>query len=168
MRKITFGFSKPKNKIFPIFSWLIRWYEKTPYSHVYLRWETSYGPKICYHAAHTTLHFLSELQFDKEIITVEDFELEVSEEAYKQVMLYCLKTCGREYGLWEVFGVALSEKLGLNFNLFKTGDREQFCAELAYRVLGIISDEKLTVDPDMVKLQYVHSLIKARAVNNAS
>ena len=163
MRKLKIGFSKPKNKLFPIFSWLIRWYEKTPYSHCYLQWETSYGPKICYHAAHTSLHFLSERQFEKEITVVEEYEFTIPESRYEKVMIYCLKTCGLQYGLFEVFGIALSEKLGLKWNIFKTGDREQFCAELVYRVLGLISDDKLTTDPDMVKLSYVHGLVKEKA-----
>lgn len=163
MKTITIGFSKPKNKLFPIFSWLIRLYERTPYSHCYLRWETSYGPKICYHAAHTSLHFLSQRQFDKEIKVVEEFTITIPESRYGRVVKYCLETCGQSYGLREVFGIAISEGLGIKWNILKTGEKEQFCAELVYRVLGLITDDKLTKDADMVKLSYVYNLVKEKA-----
>ena len=35
--KITIGFSRPKNKVFPIGSWLIRLYMRSAYSHTYVR-----------------------------------------------------------------------------------------------------------------------------------
>lgn len=162
MRKITIGFSKPKNKIFPIFSWAIRAYEHTPFSHVFVRWQTSVGPSICYHAAHTTLHFLSDTCFEKQIKVVESFEFEVTDEQYNKLLKYCLETCGNNYALVGVFGVLYCDLFKVKKNPFGEGPLEQYCAELVYRVIGEMTGAQLTLDADRVKLKQVYEFVKSK------
>jgi hypothetical protein len=162
MRKLTIGFSKPKGKFLPIFSWLIRWYEGIPYSHVYIRWQTSVGPSICYHAAHTSLHFLSDKQFDQDIHTVEKFDFDISDEQYMRLLKYCLETCGNSYALFEVFGVAIADIFKLSKNPVSRGEKEQYCAELVLRSIGEMNQEKLTYDADIIKLKQVYQFVKSK------
>jgi len=159
MRKLTVGFSKPKRK-FPIFSWAIRAYEHTEFSHVYVRWQTSVGPSICYHAAHATLHFLSDTCFEKQINTVDSFEFNVSDEKYNKLLKYCLETCGNDYSLVGVLAIPIIDFFGLKKNPFGGGPLEQYCAELVYRILGEMTGDALTYDADRVKLNEVYEYVK--------
>ncbi len=152
---------------FPLFSWAIRAYEGTPFSHVFVRWQTSVGPSICYHAAHATLHFLSDTQFNKQIQVVEQFEFEVSDEAYGKLLKYCLETCGNDYALVGVFGVLFSDIFKLKKNPFEEGPLEQYCAELVYRILGEMSGAQLTLDADRVKLKEVYNFVKEKFIAGA-
>lgn len=161
MKKLTIGFSKPK-KIFPVFSWAIRAYEQVPFSHVYVRWQTSVGPSICYHAAHSTLHFLSDTQFEKQITTVEQFDFVVTDEQYGRLLKYCLETCGNDYALVGVIAIPLVDLFGLKKNPFGGGPLEQYCAELVYRILGVMTGTELTYDADRVKLKEVYNFVKEK------
>lgn len=167
MRKLTIGFSKPKNKIFPIFSWLIRLYEGTPYSHVWVRWQTSVGPSVCYHAAHTTLHFLSDRCFERAITVVESFDFEVSDEAFNRMLKYSLETCGNDYALAGVLIVPILEFFKIKKNPFDVGDKDQYCAELVCRILGQIEGQDLTFDPDRVKLKEIYNFVKQKFVDGS-
>lgn len=160
MRKMTIGFSVPKCSPFPIFSWAIRAYEGTPFSHVYARWQTSVGPSICYHAAHSTLHFLSDTQFEKKIKVVESFEFTITEEQYGKLMKYCLETCGNDYALVGVLAIPLIDLFGLKKNPFGSGPLEQYCAELVCRILGEMTGEQLAYDADRVKLNQIYEYVR--------
>lgn len=162
MRKIRIGFSRPLKKKFPIFSWLIRLYEGTPYSHVYIRWETKYGLDICYHAASLFLHFLSDGCFKKEIEVVEEFSFDISDSQFDEFMKFCLETCGQDYGLLEVFGIPLMDLLKLSHNPFGKGTDKEFCAELVVRALGKMSVSGLPFDADRVRLKEVYQFVNTR------
>lgn len=161
MKHITIGFSKP-NKFLPLFSWAIRAYEGIPYSHVFIRWQTSVGPSICYHAAHTSLHFLSDRMFEKTVIPVEQFEFDVTDEQYTRLLKYCLETCGNNYALLGVFGIAVADIFKLSKNPFSSGEDSQYCAELVLRSIGEMNQEKLTYDADIIKLKQVYQFVKSK------
>jgi len=159
VKSITIGFSKPKNMIFPIFSWLIRLIGKTPYSHTYIRWQTSVGPSICYQAAHTTIHFLSDRCFEEQIEEIESFNFSITDEQYGKLLKYCLENCGVKYGLIEVFGVLAAQVFNLKKNPFARGQNEQFCAELVLRIVDEIDGAKPPFDPDLVTLKTLHDYV---------
>ena len=67
--KISIGFSKSKKK-FPIGSWLIRAYQRTPYSHVYIRLHVGPPSKMfpsdkILHASEGLVQNMSGTAFDK-------------------------------------------------------------------------------------------------------
>ena len=127
-------------------------------------WQTSVGPSICYHAAHTTLHFLSDICFEKQIKTIESFDFEISDEQYLKLLKYCLETCGSDYALMGVLVIPLMDLFKLTKNPFDDGPLEQYCAELVYRVLGEIGSQKLEGDADRIKLKEVYDLVKAKSI----
>jgi hypothetical protein len=165
MKKLRIGFSKPKDKLFPLFSWAIRLYEGTPYSHVYIRWETKWNTWLCYHAASLMIHFLGEASFARHITVVEEFEFEVDEEKFDKLMAFCTKYVGEDYALMEVvmipFWDALS-KQGKTFPSLANGANKQYCAELVMRALGEMNGKELTQDADRVKLKYVYEFVKEK------
>ena len=50
--ELFIGFSKPKNHPCPVYSYAIRAFENTPYSHVYIRWYSKYANTwVCFEAS---------------------------------------------------------------------------------------------------------------------
>ncbi len=166
MRKISIGFSKPKDKKIPFFSWAIRAYEKTPYSHVYIRWQTHWGTWICYHAASVMVHFLGEEAFNKKIVIVEEFDFSVTDEQFDKLMQFCIKYAGADYGLTDVLRIPLWD-LGLCL-ASKDEPWKQYCAELVLRSIGEMNQEKLTYDADRVKLKQVYEFVKDKHTSGAT
>lgn len=169
MKKIRIGFSKPKDKIFPLFSWAIRLYERTPYSHVYIRWKTKWGTWLCYHAASVMIHFLGEYSFNKHITIVEEFEFGLSEEQFDKLMQFCTKYVGQDYALLEVLMIPFVDYLARKGELvnYASGDNKQYCAELVMRAFGEMEGKKLTQDEDRVKLKQVYQFVKDKYASGA-
>lgn len=152
--KIRIGFSKPKNKFFPIFSWLIRAIERTSYSHVYLQWDSEFaGSTITYHAAGHSVHFLGLKLFKKSINPIHIFELDISREQYKELLNYCFENSGTDYGIKQIFGIAYVKFMGLFGkrvkNPFADGEVSQVCSELAGYVLSDILNKDFNIDLDI-------------------
>jgi hypothetical protein len=142
MKKIIIGFSKPRDKIFPIFSWLIKLWDRANYSHVYIRWETSLKDKICYQASRSMVHFIGEKVFKRTIIPVYEFEFELSEEKYREMVSFCIKNAGVSYSFLQIIGIALSPIF--KKNIFSNGANAFVCSELT----AVILKEKMFVTID--------------------
>lgn len=164
MRTIKIGFSKPKNKILPVFSWLIRLYEQIPYSHVYISWKTSGGQTVCYHAANTMIHFLGEEAFNSSVQPVEEYEITIDEENFDGLIEFCFKYCGFKYALKEVLKIPLYD-LGI-LKPSVDNPRKQYCAELVARALFYINKEPIFSNYDRVKLKELNSYVKSKANTN--
>lgn len=165
MKKLRVGFSKPKGKCFPIFSWAIRAYERTPYSHVYIRWQTKWGTWLCYHAASTMLHFLGESSFARHITVVEEFEFDVTDEQFDRLMQFCTKYVGSDYAINEVLKIPLWD---LGVSSPSTDDPwKQYCAELVLRAFGEMEGKSLTQNADRVKLKEIYNFVKLKYENGA-
>jgi len=135
--KIVVGFSRPRNKLLPIFSWLIRLVEGTRYSHVYVRWHSRGADvNICYHASGSQIHFLCNDVFQKCIKPVEEYELNVDVPQYKEILHYCMSNAGKRYGISQVFGIAMARLFRLKKNPLSNGDSRQICSELVSRLLN--------------------------------
>jgi len=166
MRKIRVGFSKPRDKWFPIFSWAIKLYERTPYSHVYFRFETSEG-MLCYQASGTAINMIGENKFYKSIFVVEEYEFDLSDDAWRKFKSFCFKHVGDDYALMGVFGVLIADALGLKTNPFDGGPVKQYCAELVTRCFEDMGF-KLNLDADRVKLKQVNEFIQQLATRRVS
>ena len=160
--KLTIGFSKPKHKSFPLFSWSIRLFEGTPYSHVYLKWYSEHlQMHLVYHAAGTSMHFLGPDRADHELNTVREYTLDVSPETKRLIVAYCVSKAGTPYGLRTVLGIALKRIFGTSKNVFADGDKTQFCSEFIARILSNFFHVELPKPPDsMGLLDLEHLLIK--------
>ena len=163
MKTIRIGFSTPKHKFLPVFSWAIKLIGRTPYSHVYVRWQTDYGPSICYHAAGHSLHFLSAYMFNRTINMIEEFEITLSDSRYRSMMIYCLENAGKSYGLLEVMAIAIRKITGINLKFLRSGDKKQYCAELVYRIIGIVKEQECPTDPDQIDMKQIYGIVKLMA-----
>lgn len=140
--KLIIGFSKPKNKIFPFFSWLIRLWDGTPYSHVYIRWNTSKNDKICYQASRGMVHFVGEKIFNKTIQPIQEFEFEIDENTYNKMVSFCIQNAGVSYGVLQILGIVFGDIF--KRNILSSGTNAYVCSEL----VGIILRDKLLISID--------------------
>ena len=147
MEEIIIGFSKPKNNKFPIFSWLIRLIEWTPYSHVYIQWHSdSLERDIIYQASGTMVNFMGSKRFNEHVETLFQYKIKCSSEAKKRVVQKAIDLAGAPYGVKQVFGITLVKLMrffGKDIvNPFADGSKTWVCSELG---MEIITDLGLSV-----------------------
>ena len=111
MKKLSIGFSKSK-KNFPICSWLIRFYQGTEYSHIYLRLHTGptgtgwYDYDQILHASEGLVQAMSEKHFDKRHIIVREFKFEIDDDLWNDIKRDAHNEAGASYGTMQNLGVA--------------------------------------------------------------
>jgi hypothetical protein len=141
MKQITIGFSKANTK-FPIFSWLIMWALKTPYSHVYLKYtEDSLNREIYYQASHTLVNYMGHTTFLDQETVVQEFVFDVSDDNFIAIQQVAIDNAGKPYGISEIFGLAwvlICAKLGVKVNNpFKDAGTTWICDQL---IMGILNE----------------------------
>jgi hypothetical protein len=143
MRKITIGFSKSKKKC-AIGSALIRWYMGTSYSHVYLKFDAkSYNRSLVYEAVGAGVRFVGMNNWAKDHEEVASFEIEISDESYKKIMLFCIDNSGLKYGYMQNIGILLADIFKLSKNPLTDGDN---CSEAIGEILIL---EGYKIDKDL-------------------
>lgn len=130
MKKIFIGFSEPNKK--KIGSEAIKWWTNSSFSHVYIRFEgESLGITYLYQASHGMVHFIAYDNFIKQNKTVEEYEVEVTPEQYRQALRISMMLAGEKYAYSElasIFIYDVSEKLGKPYD---TGDADGYvCSAL--------------------------------------
>jgi hypothetical protein len=121
MRTLTIGFSKSK-KPFAFGSWLIRKYQKTPYSHVYVKFRSeSLNRVLIYEAVGSGLRFIGSNVWNSHATEMFSFDIEVTEASYIGLLQYCVDNAGTDYGFLQNIGVVLSNAFGLLRNPFSKG-----------------------------------------------
>lgn len=149
MKTIQVGFSIPKDHKFPIFSWLIRFFESenfwslAPISHAYVRW--FYGHPLVnewntYEASGSSVHFLGNVEFTYRIQPVIIYEVEVSDDGFKKALKYCISNAGKDYGIKGAIALAvpsLKRKFTkkVETSSYTDGTEAQFCSEVVGRLL---------------------------------
>lgn len=131
MPKLNIGFSS--NDL--ILSKLIRAVEKTPYSHVYLRFHVPQVDRsVIYEAVGANVRFVGNSVWNFNRI-VEEYEWEVSDQEYKEILQFAIDTSGKHYGILSMLGLGLvriasyfGKKL---INPFSDGNNNFICSELA-------------------------------------
>lgn len=114
MRIIEFVFSEPINIQIPIYSYAIKKFENTDYSHVSMHFRSeSLDRTIIYEAVGPGVRFIGKKLWDEHAKIIKSFKVEVTEECYIRIMQHCVDTAGMKYG----FKIALGMFLAKTFNL---------------------------------------------------
>jgi len=160
--KIILGFSIPKDHPFPILSWIIKLVDKTPYSHVYIRWKSkSMEVDVAYHAAGSIVHFLGKKEFDKKIQPIEEYELEINKECYRKLVKKCMEKAGTDYGKKQALGLGLQKIFKLKENPFSDGEKSDVCSETAMEIMSDIRpDIKSNISRDEIWPSDVNKIAK--------
>ena len=92
------------------------------------------------------VNFTGEVIFNKEAITMKYYELNVSDENYKQIMQVMIDTVGEPYGLLQLIGmlpVLLGRFIGIRIrNPFR---KWSICSEAVYRVMKCLPDNYVDI-----------------------
>jgi len=163
---IYIGFSKPKDEGFPILSWLIRWIEKRPYSHTYVKYYDPWLDKyMVYEARGFTVHLISEHKFLEDCEIVEEFRLEFEdEEIKKQILRRAFDTIEAKYAILQLFGIGIV-KLFKNFgkiiqNPFVNKSHAYICSEVVADILVNVLNVEITQDLQSISPSDIHSIIE--------
>lgn len=163
MSTIKIGFSKAKVG-FPIIAWLIMLCERVPFSHAYIRVRSeSLDRDLIYQATGSGVYFIGLPAFETHAQIIEEYSLEVSNEAKKKMLQWAIDTSGKPYGKLQLVGIGfkrLCSLVGIKIgNPFKTGSGAYICTELAAQAteeLGI----PFGVDLDEVGLKELRDHVK--------
>lgn len=133
MERVAFvGFSKSKKKL-AFFGWLIRVYMGTPFSHVYIRFQSSIDQDFIYESVGKSgTRFCGSKLWEEHALSIAEFKLDLNDDKYKDLLEYCVSNCGIEYGFFQNIGIFLANMFKLKKNPFKTG---QNCSEAIATVL---------------------------------
>ncbi len=137
-RYIRIGFSYPKK--FKIGAKSISWWIGAPYSHVYIRFESSDPrlPSNVYHAAHGMVHFKSFENFCKENFVIKEYKIEVDQDARVEFLAHCMRLSGEGYGYCELIKIFAADLVHSVFEKnikFKNG-KGYICSELVGELLS--------------------------------
>jgi len=162
MAKISIGFSKGKG--FAPISWLIKWVEKTHFSHAYITWNAdSLNRKMIYEARGAGVRFVGQAMFESHNEITDEFEFEISDEAKIKLVQWAVDNAGKGYGKWQFVGIGIVRFLkifGINIrNPFNNGDEQYVCTELsgvALVLLGLMHP----IDQDMEGPRELYAHVK--------
>jgi hypothetical protein len=127
---IYIGFSKSRKKI-AIGSWLIRAYQRTEYSHCYIRIPHPTKSDTIFHASEGLVQRMSETQFDKKHRVVQEFEISVPRESFVSMGNIAHELSGSDYGLLQNFGIVLARLLlKINIRINNPFKKGWNCSEL--------------------------------------
>lgn len=136
MKTLTIGFSRPKNKLFPIVSWLIRLYQGwTPYSHVYLEfYSESINRPLIYEAVGTGTRFVGQKYWERHAQEVISYTIDIKKCNYDKLIQYCVDHEGMSYGFMQNIGTVISNFFGWKKNIFP---KHTSCAEEIGKLLNL-------------------------------
>ena len=140
-RAVHIQFTNPKGKLFPIFSWAIRAFECTPYSHVRIFWLSKSGKPRVYEASGSSVKLIGSYAMDQVPVHIHhSYEFNLDDEQFKK-MIELLDYAHIDYGIWQIFGIAAARILGLKKNPLSSGKDAMICSELVAifldRVVGL-------------------------------
>lgn len=144
---VTIGFSKPKNRFLPVGSWLIRWYEKTPYSHVYIRfYSESINRTLVYEAVGEGVRFIGLSEWAKHAEEVKSYTLHVKKCNATTLLQYCVDHAQTDYAFWQNLGIVVAGLFRMKRNPWKKGKN---CSEALADLLAI-EGYKLSKDHNLM------------------
>ena len=148
MGKLYIGFSKSTKKL-PIFSWLIRLIESTPYSHTYVKLEL-HGKSYIFEAVGNDCRLILESEWEKKAQVVEEVALPVTVDILAKTEKFIAVNTGKPYGILQLIGVILGKWLNLKYNITSRGRSALICSELVGRFLEEVMGFKLEKEPDLL------------------
>lgn len=127
------GFSKAIG--FKPFSWAIRAFEKTEYSHVYVKFNNNYtGINDIYQASKSMVNTCTEPTFLEHNIVVKEFQITIDKDKKRELIIWLKTRLGKPYSLKAILYIFL-HKIGFTWFNKIDGEEAFVCSELVYRLL---------------------------------
>lgn len=156
-RIITLGLST--SRTWKPFSAMIRWWFGTPYSHVYLKWDTPWGFSEVLEASGMAVRMREAKTWEKDQKVIQEYHFEVSKAEFDRVMSELRPLTGHPYGWGQCVGIALAELLGLDRNPFADDSRSLICSELGFKFLEILGIAPTVKDTDLISPKDIKDIL---------
>lgn len=137
MATIKAGFSRSKAG-FPVAAWAIMACEHTDFSHSYVKIPTRWGFDLVYHAVGSGVNFSGPCAFELHHQPVEEYEIEISDEARDKLLEWCARNSGLNYSRKQVFGMLIkrvAKLFGSNIRNPFSDSQAYICTELVAKIL---------------------------------
>jgi len=165
MKTIIIGFSRNKNNA--IGSELIQKFMGKPFSHTYFKFkEDLYKDYTIFHAIGKGLVYMSETTFLEHNLPIYQFEIQILDELFNELMEDCHINAGKHYGFMQNIGIAIVRSLKkININITKNPFNEGInCSEWMYYILEEIYGKWTPVDPNLIAPDEVCDFLLARGM----
>lgn len=163
---IYIEFTTPRSK-WALYSRIIRWVQKTSYSHVRLRF---YYKKDAYvFEAIKGKVIFRHLKFDDltNVQIVHKFKIHTTEEQAKQIYFECFQMQGIKYSFLQALGIGIANLLNLKQNPFPNNETAQICSETVYRVLKNTCNIDIVLDAERIgPKELYNAMVSAGMVTN--
>jgi len=169
VKRVKIGFSKSKKNL-ALFSWAVRVYQRTKFSHIYIILETPFlGSDTVTHASEGKVLSMSDYQFNKRHEVIEEILIEVSEENYNEMLLELHKVSGDDYGVMQNIGILLVDLLNsLNIKIKNPWQQGWNCSEFVCVMLQKCKPELVeNIDPQTVTPKQLYNLLKKEDKNES-
>jgi len=163
--KITIGFSKSKKNFAP-FGWAIQWFQNTPFSHTYLRRNSSSTGEYVYQASGNMVNFMGINTFLDIAKPVEEFEIEISDETWKPTLKKLIEYAGRPYSVKSIIAIVLA-RFGIRSKYLQDGDYAFICSEIVVEILhemDFIKKEEWYKPTDLVTPKELYLKLKELSI----
>jgi hypothetical protein len=169
MKQITIGFSKACTT-FPIFSWLIMLVQKTPYSHVYLKYQDEFlGQTMYFQASHSLVNSMSAPVFLAQETVYKEFTFNVSDASFLAALQFAANQAGKPYGVLEICGLAIADfalLFGIKIqNPFKDAGQTWICDQLQAALLSTCENVQLPMPLNDMMPKDVYNLVSTLPQN---
>lgn len=158
MRSITIGFSTPKK--FKLASSFIRCFEKSDYSHIYIKMQSSPNSKLnfdkVFQASHGDVNAVAFDVFKEFNHIFHEYELEVTEDKYFEIAKWLWFQLGKPYGFLQLLGI------GFNIKLSNNRSDRFICSELAGMVLRDYIGYDISESLDYIGLNDIKEILESR------
>lgn len=159
MSKLIVGFSTSRK--FKILPYLIRLVEKTKFSHVYIKWYSEYFKRwIIYQAEVGGVQFMSSEMFDKDNITLAEFEYHMSDEQHQKIVQFAMDNCGKPYGYMSIVGF-MFKKMGIKVPTLFDQTKSFICSELAASILKEEFEER-DLSPNIITPKLLYNYLNTK------
>ena len=157
MRRIIIGFSTPIN--FKIGSSLIRLFEKSDFSHIYIKMEPSEKSKLpfskVFQASHGDVNCMEFEVFKSKNKIIHEYEIIITDKEYYDVATWLWLQLGKPYGFAQLVAIAF------NNNFLGNNDNKFICSELAGMVLRDYLGYNINDNLDYIGLNDIKDILEA-------
>lgn len=163
-KEIIIGFSKPRAKWKKPISQLIRFFEKSGYSHVYIKLVNKrLKNNFYYHASGMKINFMNESLFKQKNESIKEYKFTISEAKFYKTLDFAIGKVGQPYSFSQLLGFLIVKICGLFGKKITNpfGKKGYVCTELVAEILSDVYGKKILKDINLIGLKDIKNLIES-------
>jgi hypothetical protein len=158
MSRIVIGFSRAKG--FKLFSKFVMLFEKTNYSHVFIKvYNSEFGDYDIYQASKGMVNHVLETSFLEKNIVVQEFAVNVPEVDKLSAVNFLRTRLGKPYSFLSL-AIIFLRRFGISLRSFSDGEKAYICSELAALLLNNFVLKNLKCNLDLVTPKQLHYILQ--------